>query len=197
MARSKSDDKQNAIKSAAIRIIAAQGLSAPTALIARQADVSNGALFTYFATKADLLNQLYIDLKTETGAAALAGLPAKSDLHAQISHMWSSWLMWAAASPEKRRALAHLSVSDEITAESRQVAHHALAGIGDLIEKLRASGPMRDVPLRFVFDLMNAVAETTVDFMIKDPAGAQAHSQTAFEAVWRMLGRRRLAKPND
>jgi AcrR family transcriptional regulator len=60
--------------SAAIRVIAAQGLGAPTATIAKEAGVSNGSLFTYFETKADLLNQLYVGLKTEMGAAALDGL---------------------------------------------------------------------------------------------------------------------------
>jgi AcrR family transcriptional regulator len=41
---------------AATRVIAAQGLSAPTAVIAREAGVANGSLFTYFETKADLIN---------------------------------------------------------------------------------------------------------------------------------------------
>jgi hypothetical protein len=40
---------------AAIRVIASQGLSAPTAVIAKEAGISNGPLFTYFKTKADLL----------------------------------------------------------------------------------------------------------------------------------------------
>jgi hypothetical protein len=56
MARSKSDDRRSAIMSAAIRVIASQGLGAATATIAKEAGVSNGSLFTYFETKADLLN---------------------------------------------------------------------------------------------------------------------------------------------
>ena len=63
MARPKSEDKRDALMAAATRVIAAQGLSAPTAVIAREAGVSNGSLFTYFETKADLFNQLYLELK--------------------------------------------------------------------------------------------------------------------------------------
>ena len=48
MARPKSDDKRDALVAAAARVIAAQGLSAPTAVIAKEAGVSNGSLFTYF-----------------------------------------------------------------------------------------------------------------------------------------------------
>src|ERR1700753_709531 len=108
MARPRSADRRNAILSAAARVIAAQGLGAPTAAIAKQAGVSNGSLFGYFDTKATLLNELYIVLKTEMGAAAAGELPATSDLREQVRHMWNQWLSWATSFPEKRRALAQL-----------------------------------------------------------------------------------------
>jgi AcrR family transcriptional regulator len=60
MARPRSEDKRNAIMAAAARVIVTHGLSAPTATIAQEAGVSNGSLFTYFETKADLFNQLYL-----------------------------------------------------------------------------------------------------------------------------------------
>jgi len=41
---------------AATRVIVTQGLSAPTAMLAKEAGVSNDSLFTYFETKADMLN---------------------------------------------------------------------------------------------------------------------------------------------
>ena len=46
---------------------------------------------------------------------------------------------------------------------------------------------MRDAPLGFVAALMNALADATVDFMIGDPAHADAHCIAGFEAMWRML----------
>ena len=187
MARPRSDDKRNAIMSAAIRVIASQGLGAPTATIAAEAGVSNGSLFTYFETKADLLNQLYIELKTEMGAAALDGMPTKSGIRKQVFHMWSHWLSWATSSPEKRRTLAHLGVSDDITPASHQTASQAFAGIRELLERSRENGPMRDVPLMFVASLMGALAEATIDFMIRDPANADKHSKTAFDALWRII----------
>jgi AcrR family transcriptional regulator len=187
MARPRSEDKRDAIMVAAVRVIAAQGLSAPTALIAKEAGVSNGSLFTYFETKADLLNQLYIELKAEMAAAALDGLPAKGDTRKQMLSVWSHWLRWATSYPEKRRTLAHLSVSDDITAESRQAAHQTMAHIADLLERSRANGPMRDAPLGFVVALMSAMAEATIDFMLHDPAGADKHSLAGFDAMWRML----------
>lgn len=187
MARPKSDDKRDAIMDAAIRVIAAQGLSAPTAIIAREAGVSNGSLFTYFPTKADLLNKLYIELKAEMSAAALTGLPTDGDARSQMLHIWTHWLHWATASPEKRRTLAHLAVSDDITAESHEAARRTMARIATILERSRQNGPMRNAPLGFVAALMNALAEATIDFMIRDRANARKHGRVAFEALWRIV----------
>ena len=173
--------------SAAIRVIASDGLGAATAAIAKEAGVSNGSLFTYFETKPELMNKLYVELKTEMAAVALDGLPIKSDIRKQVFHMWCNWLCWAASHPDRRRTLAQLSVSDEITPESRQTGQRAMAGIAKLLERSRENGPMRDAPLGFVVTLMNALAEATIDYIIRDPANADAHSEAAFDALWRMV----------
>ena len=46
---------------------------------------------------------------------------------------------------------------------------------------------MRDAPLGFVVALMSALADTTIDFMIRDPANADNHCMAAFDALWRMV----------
>src|SRR5277367_2650870 len=89
MARPRSEDKRNALMAAATRVIVTHGLSAPTAMIAQEAGVSNGSLFTYFETKADLFNQLYLELKAGMASAALEGLPAKAELREQMFNLWS------------------------------------------------------------------------------------------------------------
>jgi AcrR family transcriptional regulator len=187
MPRPRSDDKRTAIMSAATRVIAAQGLGAATAVIAKEAGVANGSLFTYFDTKADLLNQLYLELKADMGAAALGGLPASGDVRGQVLHMWTRWLHWAAACPDKRRALAQLEVSDEVTATAHRDASRALAGVAAILERSRANGPMRDAPLAFVVALGSAIAETTIDFIVSDPGNADVHSRAGFDALWRMI----------
>ena len=90
MPRPRSEDRRNAILSAATRVIAAEGLGAATAAIAKDAGVSNGSLFAYFGTKAVLLNELYVALKTEMGAVAVAGLPIESSVREQVLHCGTS-----------------------------------------------------------------------------------------------------------
>lgn len=187
MPRPRSEDRRNAILSAATRVIAADGLGAATAAIAKDAGVSNGSLFLYFDTKAVLLNELYVALKTEMGAVAVAGLPAGSDEREQVRHMWNQWLRWALSFPEKRRALAQLQVEDDITADSHRAVSSAFGGIADLLERSRANGPMRDTPLGFVLVLATAIADAAIDAIIREPAEAETRGSDAFEALWRVL----------
>jgi AcrR family transcriptional regulator len=187
MARPKSEDKRNALMAAATHVIAAQGLSAPTAVIAREAGVSNGSLFTYFDTKADLFNNLYLQLKSGMATASLAGLPVDAPLREQFCQMWSNWMRWATSNPERRRALTLLDVSDEITQEARAESHQAMGEVAGMLEEARSKGPMRDAPMEFVVAMMNSLAEATMDFTINDPANADAHRRVGFDALWRIV----------
>jgi AcrR family transcriptional regulator len=187
MARPRSEDKRSAIMTAATCVIVTQGLSAPTAVIAKEAGVANGSLFTYFETKTDLFNQLYLELKAGMASAALEGLPAGVDLREQFLHVWSNWMRWAVRNPEKRRALAQLGVSDEIMPESRAAGHRAMSGFRELLERGRANGALSEAPMGFVVAIMNSVAEATMDFMVQDPSNADKHSKVGFDALWRML----------
>src|SRR5271156_5325377 len=128
MPRPKDGEKRIAILEAATRIIVTQGLSAPTMGIAKEAGVANGSLFTYFETKSDLFNALYLELKVEMASAAMQGLRESDELREQVFQVWQNWMNWALSFPEKRRALAQLDVSDEITPSTRTAAGKAMAG---------------------------------------------------------------------
>lgn len=187
MPRPRSDKKRSAILEAATRVIVTQGLRAPTAGIAKEARVANGSLFTYFETKKDLFNALYLELKDEMASAAMKGLPGDADVRKQFFHVWKNWTNWAIAYPEKRRALAQLGVSDEITPETRATAHKMMTGVAELLERVRANGPMSKTPRAFVATIMNSVAEATMDFMTHDSAHAMKHCREGFDAMWRMI----------
>lgn len=187
MARPRSEEKREAIMAAAIRVIAAQGLGAPTAMIAKEAGVSNGALFTYFETKTDLLNQIYIELKTRMAVATATGLPTEASVRDQLHHVWSGWLRWSIAHPLERQALAHLGVSHDITAASHQAVSQLYVEVADLLDRIRAKGPMRNTPLMFIASLVIGVVDATVDYMARDPAHAEQHAAEGYEALWRIL----------
>jgi AcrR family transcriptional regulator len=159
----------------------------PTMGIAKEAGVANGSLFTYFETKAELFNQLYLELKTEMATAAMKDMRPAAEIREECLQVWRNWTQWAVSNFEKRRALAQLSVSGEITAETRMAAHKTMAAVAGLLKRILANGPMSKAPMGFAVALMNATADATIDLMSQDPGHAKKHCKMGFEALWRML----------
>lgn len=188
MSRPRSDERRTAILDAATRIIASQGLSATTtSAIAKEAGVSNGSLFLYFDTKATLLNELFVDLKREMGEAAFADLPQSASAREQLHRMWTQWLAWATTNPEKRRTVAQLEVSDDVKAETRDAVRQSQQDMAALLDRCRAGGPMAEGSISFALVITGAIADATMDALIREPETAQERSDVAFEAVWRVL----------
>jgi AcrR family transcriptional regulator len=187
MARPKNPAHRDALLGAATRVFAAEGLGASTATIAKEAGVSAGTLFVYFETKPVLVNELYVTLKSEMGRIATAGFEPDQSPRTRVRLMWDNWIFWATTNPEKPRALAHLGVSDDVTAESHQAVGKAYAGIAELLRTIAAGGSMKSAPLGFVTALLSAIADATIDDLIQNPDPTGARSTLAFDALWRAL----------
>ena len=187
VARARNPAHRRALLEAATRVFAAEGLGASTASIARQAGVSAGTLFVYFETKTALVNELYVTLKSEMGRAATDGLPADAAPREQLRFMWDRWIAWAVEDPDKRRALAHLDVAEDLGEGSRLAVRAAYAGSTEVLQRIVSGGPMREVPLSFVSTLVSAIADATIDDLIAHAGPAGARSTSAFEAMWRAL----------
>src|SRR5260370_9488268 len=129
MARPLSEDKRTAILEAATEVVAALGVSAPTAKIAKGAGVAEGTLFTYFANKDEMLNRLYLELKMDLRDAMMTGYPAGKSLIDRNRHVWDRFVGWGSAHPLKRRAMRQLVAFDRITEETKKLTRRALAHV--------------------------------------------------------------------
>jgi AcrR family transcriptional regulator len=187
MARPRSEDRRNAILTAATELIAEQGLGAPTAAIAKRAGVPHGSIFTYFTTKTDLLNVLYVDLSRELTDTVLATMPAGDDVRAQFHHLWESWTSWGAANLSKRRVPTLLNVSDLVTEENRNTAYDYAEAVYELFRRASAGGALREAPTRYIGGLVHGLVETTMDFIVRNPRKAKKFREAGFAAAWRML----------
>ncbi|MFM0741913.1 TetR/AcrR family transcriptional regulator [Paraburkholderia xenovorans] len=187
MARPKSEDKRNAILAAATEVIAEQGLGAPTSRIAKLAGVAEGTLFTYFDNKDALLNELYLDIKADLREVMMATYPMRASTRERAQHVWNQFVDWGVAQPQKRRAMAQLVVSDRLTESARATGMQSFADINAMIEESVASGTLRDHPPAFVSAIMAALAETTMDFIAREPAHAERYRRAGFEAFWNAI----------
>jgi AcrR family transcriptional regulator len=187
MARLKSTEKRGAILDAAVREIAEAGLGAATAKIAGSAGLASGTLFTYFANKEELLNELYFELKMEVYARVNAGFPHKASLERRARHIWLSFLDWAIEFPEKRKASVLLNVSDLITTETRQRTVAERSTIDTTLEELGRRGALRGLPSGFAGATMAAMQEATMDFIAKYPRRRAELAERGFQVFWRAV----------
>ena len=188
MARPKSDVRRRAILEAATRVIVARGLDAPTMVIAKEAGIPNGSFFTYFETKTELLNQLYLELRKEMAETAMAWVHGERSAADQLAQIWEFWMWWAENVPEKRRAMRQLEGAKEISLETRYAAYEAMAGVGQVVDRARAGSVVGKAPLRFVVGLVVSTADTTMDFIDRDPRNRKSYARAGLEAVGRVLG---------
>jgi AcrR family transcriptional regulator len=189
MARPRSEDKRNAILEAAIEVVAEQGVSAPTARIAKLAGVAEGSLFTYFENKDVLLNQLYLELKGELRHAMLDGFPAAERMAVQARHAWNGYVAWGVANPLRRKAISQLSVSDRITAQTKEAGMAGFRQINAMLQESLAGGVLKDQPPAFAGAIMVSLAETTMEFILREPAEAERYKNAGFEAFWAAIAR--------
>src|ERR1700684_3546811 len=108
MAKPKSEDKRNAILSAAIQVFAERGLGAPTAAITSAAGIAEGSLFTYFKTKDELINALYREIKLELADAMMSGFPRRQSVRHRLQHVWNHFVDWGVANPNQQRVLRQI-----------------------------------------------------------------------------------------
>ncbi|MBW8910573.1 MAG: TetR/AcrR family transcriptional regulator, partial [Sphingomonas sp.] len=119
MARPLSEEKRQALLDAAAEFVASLGTGASTAKIAKAAGVSEGTLFTYFPTKDDLLNQLFLEIEADfIGTMMLAPYPADASAKDRLFVIWNRLIDWGLTHATARKALRQLKVSDRVTAES-------------------------------------------------------------------------------
>lgn len=186
MARPRSEDKRNAILDAAVAEFASRGVwTTPTSAISRAAGVAEGTLFTYFASKEVLVNELYRALKTELAELMLADWPDEADPRTQYRHIWDRYVYWGVDNPGKFRVLSQLKVSDQVSEESRTAGMAPFARLEVLARDCIGKKLVRDRPLPFLGAMLGAMAETTMVFVAEaGKKGRVDYCAAGFEIFW-------------
>jgi AcrR family transcriptional regulator len=186
MARLKSPEKRDDLLRSAVREIAESGLGVSTAKIAKGAGLAEGTMFRYFPSKNDLLNTLYIELKTEVLRAIGAAFPHRADLRERARHIWTEYLRWAMDRPAERKVAALLNLSSVITAATREELSAERGPVEQTMEELGKRGAFKALPAGFASYSMSAMQGAVMEMAATKPRQKAELIERAFEAFWRM-----------
>jgi AcrR family transcriptional regulator len=185
-----SEDKRNSILSAATQVFAERGLGAPTAAITSAAGIAEGSLFTYFKTKDELINALYCELKLELADAMMSSFPRKQSVRHRLEHVWNGYVQWGVANPEQQRVLKQIQIWGGLTEESKQAGSAPFTEIQRMAEDAVTQRIYKDIPQAFIGAALVALAEMTMEFMVREPERAEMHRTAGFEMLWAAITRR-------
>ncbi len=185
MARTLSEEKREAILEAAAELVATLGTGAPTARIAKAAGFAEGTLFTYFATKDDLLNQLFLEIEAELAKTLLDAYPSQGNARERTQYLWDRLIDWGAAHPMKRKAMRQLKVSDRITEDSRSRAAVLFRDLNSLLEQDLSGHVANDYASTYISAILDTLAEATLEFIAREPGKRAHYKRAGFEIFWK------------
>jgi AcrR family transcriptional regulator len=190
MAKPKSEDKRNAILTAALQVFAERGLGAPTAAITTEAGIAEGSLFTYFKTKDELINSLYCELKLELADAMMSGFPRKQSVRHRLEHVWNGYVRWGVANPNQQKVLRQIQVWGGLTEESKQAGSAPFTEIQKMAKDAVTQRIYKDVPQVFIGAALAALAQMTMEFIVQEPERTEIYRTAGFEILWAGITRR-------
>ncbi|EPQ4121184.1 TetR/AcrR family transcriptional regulator [Klebsiella pneumoniae] len=180
MARPKSEDKKQALLEAATAAFAQSGIAASTSAIARSAGVAEGTLFRYFATKDELLNELYLAIKLRLVRTMIAGLdPDEKRPKENARNIWNSYIDWGVRNPMEH--------SERITDETRRQVKESFPELNEMCQLSVKEIFLSEAYRAFGGALFLSLAETTIEFASHDPQRAREIIALGFEAMWHAL----------
>jgi len=171
---------------AALKICAERGIGgAPTSAISKTAGIAEGSLFTYFKTKDELLNELYLTLKAEF-SRHLSDFPHGADAQTRLRYVWDKFVDMGEAHPQQLTVLGQLRTSGKLFKDNETPNFAAVELMKIVAEATRGSG-LEGVPAEFLVLMIRAQMETTVEFINAHPGQEENCREQGFAMLWRCL----------
>jgi AcrR family transcriptional regulator len=184
LSRPRSDDKRKAILDAALHLFAERGIaSTPTSAISTAAGVAEGSLFTYFKTKDELMNALYVELRMEF-SEYLTDFPHQADAQTRLRYIWDQYLTLGAAHPERLKVLAQLRASGRLFKDEEAPAFAFVVALKTMEDAAQVSDELRSAPTDYLLLMFRAQAEMTVEYIDANPMQGALCRELGFQMVW-------------
>lgn len=145
-------NKKEKIFKAAIALFSQNGFhGTPTSKIAIEAGVANGTLFHHFSSKEQLINELYLALKTELVEVSFRDLLAVNSIEVNLKLIWTSNINWALDNKDKVVFLQQFLNSPYLTVETKNEVDALALAYFDMMEQALKEGKIKDIPFDLIY----------------------------------------------
>jgi len=182
-------DKKAATLRATLELISEQGLDAtPMSQIASRANIGVGTIYRYFDNKEQLINALYLQLKTRVNQAVIVDhsdeLPVKELFIKSLKNVFHYYL----ENPSELRFLEQYENSPILTASTREENMRLSGPAYRLLQRGLEQQLIKELPVGILGALFSGALTALAKFHLS--AGGTFQEQeldTALEGIWDML----------
>ena len=148
-------DKRAAIFQAALQLISEQGFHAtPVSQIAEKAKVGAGSVYRYFKNKEDLLNQLYLEVKSHIHEAMGKSITPKMPFEILFKSVWMNMFNFYISHPQEFSFVEQYCDSPYLTDITRAAGARVLQDYKDALDQAVCDGQVQDLPSEMVFAIL-------------------------------------------
>ena len=186
-------EKRKQIIDAAVRLFHRDGFwNTSTASVAKEAGIAAGTLFNYFATKSDLIDQVYIALKQDLATAVSVDFPCDAGIAQQTRELWSRFFRWHLERPTEAALMKQLRISELVSSDVVALQNENFSFALDLIRRGIEEGHLADLPLDYIATFTEASLEAAIAHARQigvEPQNSAAIEDMAFAVYWRAISR--------
>lgn len=185
----KSIDKRNALVKATIELVNNIGFHAtPMSKIAKMAKVSPATIYLYFENKQDLVNQVYIEVKTAFTNYAFKDYSEEQPVEKNFEVVWKAIADFKLNAVDEALFLAQCDCTPMVDEASRQEGLKHLQPLLDLWERGQREGIIKPISPYLLYAY--TIAPLSFLMTMKQRGAFQlneTHLEDAYQAAWNSI----------
>ncbi len=185
---SEAPSKRDALLDAAEALFVKEGFwGATTARIAKAAGVATGTLFTYFSSKDELIDEVYLRIKGQVQESINFALESTAVSEELFRLILVSYIQWGCKHPEQHQLMLQLRQENAV---SQRVQEQIEEGSLSLLRRGIEVGLLAPLDPLFIHTMVVAQCEATIQYALDQqlsPQEVDACAQQTFSLIWKSL----------
>ena len=142
-------------------------------------------MFTYFASKDELLNELYLEMR-EDYDRNLTNYPEDADAKTRLRCIWDAFIDVGVRQPTRLTIMRQIRATGMLLKEN-ETPGKMVVEVFDALRDVTQSGQFRDGSLELLVLLLRAHAEATIEYIVAHPEQEEYSRELGFNLIWRGL----------
>jgi AcrR family transcriptional regulator len=186
MPKLKDELKENAIKSAALRLVIETGFSGlKIADVAKAAGIGTGTMYVYYDDKEHLINDLYLHTKREVANVLLDPAHESGNFYETFRKMWMAYFHFCLQQPEKMFFVEQFYYSGFVAEQVKEVTESYFEPLDQFLIQAQELGLIKKVDIKISKAFIQGAIHEVVRVLVKEKRTLQtADMEQCFDMAW-------------